>query len=152
MLATKRSPWRRAASMRLMCPACRLPMFGTKPTRRPCRRQARTCSRTAPIVVTGSMGVAVGSGALDARRVLKAMLRGRVFGLAHGAHVTLQRIEIARGPVHEVAYEARLATGGDVQDVVRDQDLAIGVGTCADADHRHLQLRRDGLAERGGNA
>src|SRR5262252_1029464 len=33
MLATKRLPCFRAASMRLMCPACRLPMVGTNTTR-----------------------------------------------------------------------------------------------------------------------
>src|SRR5499427_10714065 len=49
MLATKRLPCFRAASMRLMCPACRLPMVGTNPTRScaSCRRE--TCARTSAI-------------------------------------------------------------------------------------------------------
>src|SRR3989440_5118030 len=134
MLATKRSPWRRAASMRLTCPGCRFPMVGTKATRRPSRRQPRTRSRTAAIVVTVSM-------------LSEAVFGRGVFALLHGAHVPLQGLEVVARAVHEIAHEARLAPGGDVQHVVGDQDLTVGVGTGADADDRHVQRRGDGLAE-----
>src|SRR4029077_19410338 len=132
MLATKRSPWRRAASMRLTCPGCRFPMVGTKATRRPSRCQPPTRSRTAAIVVTVSIA-------------LEAVLRRGVFALLHGAHVVLQRLEIVAGALHEIAHEARLAPGGDVQHVVGDEDLPVGIRAGADADDRHVQLRGDGL-------
>src|SRR5579862_3183271 len=98
MLATKRSPARRAASMRLTCPACRLPMVGTNTTRRPCPRQPRTRSRTAAIVVTVSMS--------------EAVLGRGILAVLHGAHVALERVEVAVRAVHEVAHEARLAPRG----------------------------------------
>src|SRR3977135_2719106 len=141
MLATKRSPWRRAASMRLTCPGCRFPMVGTKAIRRPSRRQPRTRSRTAAIVTTVSIA-------------LEAVFRRGVFALLHGAYVVLQRLEIVARPLHEIAHEARLAPGGDVQHVVGDEDLTVGIGAGADADavYRHVQLRGDGLAECRRNA
>src|SRR5256885_16522982 len=133
MLPKKRSPRRRAASMRLTCPACRFPMVGTKATRRPSRRQPRTRSRTAAIVVTVSM--------------LKAVFGRWVFALLHGAHVLLQRLEIIARPVHEIAHESRLAPGGNIEHFLGDEDLTVGIGAGADADDRHLQGPGDRLAE-----
>src|SRR4029077_16496713 len=139
MLATKRSQWRRAASMRLTCPGWRFPMVGTKATRSPSRRQPWTCSRTAAIVGTVSKRRA-GSAS-------EAVLGRGVLARLHCAHVTLERIEVIARSLHEVAHEAGLAARGDVQHVVGDEDLAIGVGAGADADHGHVQLRGDGFAE-----
>src|SRR5215467_4237777 len=110
MLATKRSPARRAASIRLTWPACRLPMVGTNTTRSCSARQARTRSRTAAIVVTVSMS--------------EAVLGRGVVAFLHGAHIALERVEVVVRTVHEVAHEARLAPRGDVEHVVRDQDLS----------------------------
>src|SRR5215470_3604428 len=98
MLAMKRSPWRRAASMRLTCPAWRFPMVGTNATRSPSRCQPRTCSRTAAIVVTVSKYVA-------AARASEAVLGRGILTLLHRAHVALQRFEVVGRPVHEVAHE-----------------------------------------------
>src|SRR6516225_4215055 len=131
MLAMKRSPWRRAASMRLTCPGCRFPMVGTKATRSPARRQACTRSRTAAIVVTVSKG---------ARAPSEAVLGSGVLACLHRAHIALQRIEIVARAFHEVAHEARLTAGGDVQHVVGDEDLPVGVGARADADHGNVAL------------
>src|SRR5215472_12248959 len=150
MLATKRSPWRRAVSMRLTWPACRFPMVGTNTTRSPARRQARTRSRTAPMVVTVSKDRARGGTARTAAS--ETVLGRRVLALLHGAHVALERLEVVAGALHEVAHEARLAPGGDVEHVVGHEDLTVGVGAGTDADHRYMELRRDGLAEGGGNA
>src|SRR5215831_17264940 len=133
MLATKRWPWRRAASMRLTCPACRFPIVGTNATRSPRPRQPRTRSRTAAIVVTVSIS--------------EAVFGSRVFALLDGTHVGLERLEVVARTFHEVAHEPRLASGGDVEHVVGDEDLPVGVGAGADADDRHVQLRRDRLAE-----
>src|SRR5215475_7666548 len=99
-------------------------MVGTKAMRSPSRRQRRTCSRTAAIVVTVSKR--------RYRSSLEAVLGGGVFARFHRAHVALNRIEVVARPFHEVAYEARLAARGDVEHVVGDEDLAIGIGTCAD--------------------
>src|SRR6516162_6926211 len=140
MLATKRSPWRRAASMRLTWPACRFPMVGTKATRSPSRRQRCTCARTAAIVVTVSKRESLSAS--------EAVLGSGVLAALHGAHVALDRIEVIARPLHEVAHEAGLAAGGDVQHVVGDEDLPVGVGACADADHGHVQLGGDRLSER----
>src|SRR6516164_8879509 len=143
MLATKRSPWRRAASIRLTCPGCRFPMVGTKATRSPSLRQARTCSRTAAIVVTVSKAIPC---------ALEAVLGSRIFARLDRAHVALERVEVIARPVHEIPHEAGLTTGSDVQHVVGDEDLPVGVGTCADADDRHVELRGDRLAEACGDA
>src|SRR4029077_3197599 len=105
MLATKRSPWRRAASMRLTWPAWRFPMVGTKAMRSPSRRQRCTCSRTAAIVVTVSKR--------RERSALEAVLWGGVFARFHRAHVTLQGIQVIARSLHEVAHEAGLAARGD---------------------------------------
>src|SRR3981189_623143 len=93
MLATKRSPWRRPASMRLTCPGFSFPLGGRKAPRRPSRRQPRTRSRTAAIVTTVSIA-------------LEAVFRRGVFALLHGAYVVLQRLEIVARPPHAIAQEA----------------------------------------------
>src|SRR5215469_13320533 len=125
--------------MRVTCPVWRLPMVGTNATRRPARCQPRTCSRTAAIVVTVSMWISgAGSEAVFGRGVLT---------LLHRPHIALQRLEIVVCPVHEVTHEARLAPGGDVEHVVGDEDLAVGVGAGADPDDRHVELPGDRLAE-----
>src|SRR6187397_2356278 len=105
MLATKRLPCLRAASMRLTCPACRLPMVGTNTTRSPAACQRATCSRTAAIVVAVIM---------VSRRAssMEFMLRGWIGLLLHGFDVALERIDIGARPIHEVLHEARLAARG----------------------------------------
>src|SRR5688500_18977373 len=146
MLATNRLPCLRAAASRLMCPACRLPMVGTNTTRSCASRQRVTCARTSAMVVTV---------AIDSARPTSSMefvLRRGIGLLFHGLDVTLQRVEIRTGAVHEILHEARLAAGGDVEDVVQHQDLAVGVRAGADADHRHLERRGDALAELRRNA
>src|ERR1700728_3948906 len=75
MLATKRWPCRRAASIRLTCPACRLPMVGTKAMRAPALCQARTRSRTALMVVTLSILWAVRGAQGGGARLETAPLR-----------------------------------------------------------------------------
>src|SRR2546421_11820418 len=131
-------------SMRLTWPRCRLPMVGTKAMRRPSLRQRRTRSRTAAIVVT----VSISSGPPAS----KTMLGRRVLALLHGLDVVLQRLQVVAGAVHEVADEARLAAGRDVEDVVADQNLPVGAGPRADADDGYVQLGRDGFAEHGRDA
>jgi hypothetical protein len=59
----------------------------------------------------------------------------------------LQRLEIVARAFHEIAHEARLAPGSDVQHVVSDENLTVGIGTGTDADDRHVQLRGNGFAE-----
>src|SRR6267142_5150762 len=119
-------------------------MVGTKALRRPLLLQRRTCSRTAAIVVTVSI-----SGGPPAS---KTVLGCRVLALLHGLHVALQCLQVVGGAVHEVADEARLAAGRDVENVVADQNLPVGVGPRADADDRYVQLGRDGFAEHGRDA
>src|SRR5215468_8545188 len=119
-------------------------MVGTKAIRSPSWRQRCTCSRTAAIVVTVSKR--------RYRSSLEAVLAGGVFARLHRAHVALDRIEVVARSFHEVTHETGLAAGGDVQHVVGDEDLAVGVGACADADHGHVELRGDRLAERRGDA
>src|SRR5215470_16810918 len=113
MLATKRSPWRRAASMRLTCPKCRFPMVGTNTTRSPPRRHARTRSRTALMVVTVSMGRGLKTKRPGAAS--ETVLGSWVFALLHGAHVAFERFEVVARAFHEVAHEAGLAPRGDVE-------------------------------------
>src|SRR6478752_3414873 len=126
MLATKHSPRSRAASIRLTCPACRLPMVGTKATRRPSRCQPRTRSRTAAMVVTVC--------------------------IATGSCVPPPGFEVVGRAVHEVAYEAWLAPGRDIEHVVGHENLSVGIRTCADADDRHVQRGGDLFAQAGGDA
>src|SRR5688572_27015444 len=143
MLEMKRSPWARAASMRLMCPACRLPMVGTNTTRSCASCQRATCARTSAMDVTVCMRHRSG----DARRsCMEFMFRPRVGLALHGLDVLLQGVEIRTGAVHEILHEARLAARGDVEHVVQHQDLAVGVGPGADADHRHFERLGDALA------
>src|SRR5438128_8558419 len=98
MLATKRLPCLRAASMRLTCPACRLPMVGTNTTRSPAARQRDTCSRTAAIVVAVCI---VSRRASSMEFVLGSGIRL----LLHGFDVALERIDIGAGAVHEILHE-----------------------------------------------
>src|SRR6185312_2073249 len=139
MLATKRSPWRRAVSMRLTWPAWRFPIVGTKAMRRPSLRQRRTCSRTAAMVVTVSIRS-------------EAVFRGGIGARADGLDVALQRLAVVAGALHKVLDETRLAPGGDVENVVDDEDLPIRRGSGADADDGNLQLLRDRLAQVRGDA
>src|SRR5207248_2375082 len=67
----------------------------------------------------------------DGLHALKAVFGGGVFAALHGAHVVLQRLEVVVRALHEIPHEARLASGRDVEDVVGDQDLAVGVGAGA---------------------
>src|SRR5215831_14554186 len=113
-------------------------MVGTNTTRRPSRCQARTRSRTSAIVVTVSMS--------------EAVLGRRILALLDGTHVALERIEVVVRALHEVAHEAGLAPGSDVEHVVGDQDLAVAVRACADADDRDAEVRGDLRAERRRNA
>src|SRR5579863_9300089 len=118
-------------------------MVGTNTTRWPALRHARTRSRTALMVVT----VSILTGRAGGAAASEAVLGGGIFALLHGAHVTLERLEVVPRALHEVAHEAGLAAGGDVQHVIGHEDLAVRVRACADADHRHVELRGDGLAE-----
>src|SRR5690349_22882236 len=121
MLATKRLPCRRAASMRLTCPACRLPMVGTNTTRSWAEPHLATCARTSAIVVTVCIRDSLRTSSME------FVLRPRITFVLHCLDVTLERVEIRRGAVHEVLHEARLATRGDVEHVVQHEDLAIRV-------------------------
>src|SRR3979490_751796 len=62
-----------------------------------------------------------------------------------------ERLPVRTGALHEVAYEARLSSGCDVENVIQDQDLAVGVRPCADAYYRHMQRLRDLFAQRRRN-
>src|SRR5690348_8243993 len=126
--------------MRLTCPACRLPMVGTKAIRSPSWRHPWTRSRTAAIVVTVSK--------LRAGATSEAVLGTRVLAGLHRAHVALESVEVIARAFHEITYEARLPAGGDIQHVIGDKNLAVGVGARTDTDDRHVELRSDGLAER----
>src|SRR3569832_235605 len=108
MLAMNRLPCRRAASMRLMWPACRLPMVGTNTTRSCASCQRDTCARTAAMVVAVSM--LCGTRASGVELVFGA----RIGLMLDRRHVFLQRVEIRGGAVHEVLHETRLAAAGDV--------------------------------------
>src|SRR4051812_39926625 len=110
MLATKRLPCLRAASMRLTCPACRLPMVGTNTTRSPAACQRATWSRTAAIVVAVIMGSRRASS-------MEFVLRSGVRLVLHGFHVTLERVDVGARSLHEILHEARLAARGDVEHV-----------------------------------
>src|SRR5688572_12897858 len=122
MLATNLSPCLRAASIRLMWPACRLPMVGTNTTRWPSACQRATCSRTAAIVVTVAMPARRGSG--------MEFMFGRGVGLLFDrVHETLQRVEVRVRALHEIPHEARLAARGDVEHVVQHEDLPVGIRT-----------------------
>src|SRR5262249_42607711 len=93
------------------------------------------------------------SGAMRASSsISEAVLRRRVAAVFHGPHVALDRLQWTAGAVHEVADEARLAAGGDIENVVEHQDLAVDVGPRADPDPPHLELARDHGAELGRNA
>src|SRR5881394_1758621 len=119
MLAMKRLPCLRAASIRLTWPACRLPMVGTNTTRSCASCQRDTCSRTAAMVVAVSMGSGCASG-------VELVLGGRITLLLDRLHVLLDGIEIGTGAFHEILHETRLATRGDVEHVVQHQDLSVG--------------------------
>src|SRR5690554_2543310 len=53
---------------------------------------------------------------------------------------------------HVVFDEARRAAVGDAQDVVHDKNLAVGVGSGADADDRYVQGFSNGTSQAGGYA
>src|SRR6478735_11249927 len=97
--------------MRLMWPACRLPIVGTNTTRLPLACQAATCSRTSAMVVIDSM-----------RRPESRMelVLGRGIGLLFDrVHVALQGVEIRVRAFHEILHEPRLALRREVEHVVK---------------------------------
>src|ERR1044072_9280440 len=101
MLAMNLSPCRRAASSRLMWPACRLPMVGTNTTRLPAACQRATCARTSAMVVDVSI-------IPRDSRVEFVLWRGVGF-LLDGMYVSPQCVEVGVGSIHEIPHEARLA-------------------------------------------
>src|SRR5512147_2822215 len=132
MLATKRLPCLRAASIRLTCPACRLPIVGTNTTRSPSACQRPTWARTWAMVVAVS---------IDTRRAssMELVLRRRIRLLLHGLDIAFESIEIGAGAIHEILDEARLAARGDVEHVIQHENLPVGVRPRADADDRHVE-------------
>src|SRR5262245_6328170 len=117
MLATNRLPCARAASMRLMWPACRLPIVGTNTTRSPAECHSPMRARTCAIVVTVCMP------ALRTGSSMELVLRGGIGLLLDRLHVARERVGIGSRPLHEILHEARLATGSDVEHVVEHEDL-----------------------------
>src|SRR5579863_2383410 len=115
MLATTRAARSRAVCSRLMWPACRLPIVGTSATLNRAARQARTCARTASMVLTVCM-----AGRSE------AVLGGRVAPRLDGLHVAVGGFLWRSAAGHEVAHEAWLASGGDIQHVIKHQDLPVG--------------------------
>src|SRR6188768_2914931 len=146
MLATKRLPCRRAASIKLTCPACRLPMVGTYTTRSWAARHFATCARTSAIVVTVCIRDSLRTSSME------FVLRPGITLVLHRCDEALKRIEIRGRAVHEIPDEPRLAPRGDVEHVVQHEDLAIGVRSRADADDRHVERLGDLLAELRRNA
>src|SRR5579862_8943326 len=110
--------------MRLTCPACRLPIVGTKATRSPLRCQCLTCARTSAMLLTVS-------------RLLKPVLGGGILAAFHGAHVAFHGLQIGAGTLHEIAHEAWLRAARDIENVVQHEDLSVCLRAGTDTDDGH---------------
>src|SRR5262245_57093562 len=127
MLITTRRAAAAASAARLMCPACRLPIVGTKATRSPAARHPATAARNSPIASTmrtranfssrGTMAASL------AARSLEAVFGRGVAAILDGVHVSSQRVERRVAPFREILGEARHSPLRDAEHVVEHEDL-----------------------------
>src|SRR5262245_28916396 len=140
MLAITRCASPAASSVKLTCPACKLPIVGTKATASRAARQLPTASRTSATVrtiLTDCPGVFVrGTDFFSSR---ERVFLGRIAAVLDGFDVGANSVEHRVAPLHEILYEARCATLRDPENVVDYEDLAVDAGARTDADHRHVQ-------------
>src|SRR5437588_1026575 len=158
MLTTTRSFSTAAARTRLRWPAWRAPMVGTSPTESPSRRQPATRSRSSAVVATTS-GRLLATAVLDLwvglsddlERARVAVLGVRENALGHLRGIAAGSLDHLLPEVRVGLDEARLAAGGQAQQVVDDEHLAVAARSGADPDGGDGQGRGDLAGERRGD-
>jgi len=101
-------------------PGMQIPIVGTKASRR-------------PLAAPATHALAHGGNRGDGLHCLEAVFGGGIRPASRRARSVASASRFVARALHEIAHEARLAPGSDVQHVVSDEDLTVGIGTGTDA-------------------
>src|SRR5699024_2925247 len=114
MLATAQSHCATAASSRARWPSCSVPMVGARPSQ-PLPARSRQAVKSATVCSTSMRKSSVES-------VLRVRIGAAFHGLHIGRHGGLDAVRL----LHEILHETRFAPRRYAENVVNDQNLAIG--------------------------
>src|SRR2546428_4868920 len=146
MLITTAPARPRAASTKRRCPSCRYPIVGTRPTRRPAARSARTHRRRSGMVLSSIMPFGwKGSAGRDS---LEAVLGAGIPPVPHLGGVAADRgpdgLAQSGIPLEKLGIESLV----EAEHVVQHEDLSVTAGTGPDPDGRDGERGRDPPRER----